>query len=133
MKSLAIDLQGNTFLREDGSFRYTKDDIEYLAQKERAVLSLNLGEWFLDESLGIPYIPTTDSKREHISLLEAALRTKITSVIGIKKLVSFSTELDKATRNYRVTFVAETDSGELLEQTQELTVPAGVTGGEGNE
>jgi CRISPR/Cas system CSM-associated protein Csm3 (group 7 of RAMP superfamily) len=118
MKSLAI--KDNRFIRENGRFRYTKDNLEYLAQKVKSVISIVLGEWFLDQSLGIPYIPKSDSKIEHRTLLETMLRTKITAVKGIKKITSFVSDLNKAKREFSVSIIAETDEGELLDLTESL-------------
>jgi hypothetical protein len=128
MKSLAIVPQGNSFIRENGRFRYTKDNLEYLAQKVRGVISIILGEWFLDQSLGIPYMPKSDNKIEHRPLLETTLRTKITAVKGIKKIVSFVSELNKATREFEVSIIAETDEGELIDLTESYAgIPKGGT------
>jgi hypothetical protein len=121
MKSLALETQGNTFIRENGRFRYTKDNLEYLAQKVRSVISIMLGEWFLDQTLGVPYMPQSDNKVEHRPLLETSVRTKITAVVGIKKIVSFVSELNNATRQFTVAIVAESDEGELIELTESFT------------
>jgi hypothetical protein len=118
MKSLAI--KDNRFIRENGKFRYTQGNLEYLAQKVKSVISIVLGEWFLDQSLGIPYIPKSDNKIEHRTLMETMLRTKITAVKGIKKITSFISSLDKATRNFSVSIIVETDEGELLDLTESL-------------
>jgi hypothetical protein len=118
MKSLAI--KDNSFIRGNGKFRYTKDNLEYLAQKVKSVISIVLGEWFLDQSLGIPYIPKSDNKIEHRTLMETMLRTKITAVKGIKKITSFISDLDKATRNFSVSIVVETDEGKLLDLAESL-------------
>jgi CRISPR/Cas system CSM-associated protein Csm3 (group 7 of RAMP superfamily) len=127
MKSLAINPTGNSFIRENGKFRYTRNNLEYLAQKVRSVISIILGEWFLDPSLGIPYIPTSDNKIEHRPLLEITLRTKITAIQGIKKITSFLSDLDRATRKFNVAIIAETDEGELLELKEmlDILIPGG--------
>jgi hypothetical protein len=41
------------------------------------------------------------------------LRTKIISIRGVKKLISFTPEYDRRQRLYRVFFVADTDAGTL--------------------
>ena len=89
MKSLAITPQGNKFIREKNRFRFTRSHLEYMALRVRSVISIFLGEWFLDQTLGIPYIPKTDMKNGHRSLIESALRTKITAIKGIEKLTHF--------------------------------------------
>jgi hypothetical protein len=87
-----------------------------------------LGEWFLDQSLGIPYIPQSDNKIEHRPLLETMLRTKITAITGIKKIVFFVSELNKSTREFTVKVIVETDEGEQLNVTDSYTgMPRGGT------
>jgi hypothetical protein len=114
MKSFAINPLSNDFIREGNLIRYTKDDLEHLTLMVRHELSLFLGEWFVDTSKGLPYIPDEDSgKMAHRVLLETAMRSKITSITGIKRLRSFVPELDKRQRVYRVSFSADTDYGEL--------------------
>ncbi len=119
MKSLAISPQGNSFIREKNRFRYTNDDLEYLAQKVRSVISIFLGEWFLDRTLGIPYIPETDMKTGHRALLETSLRQKIVAVKGIKKLTAFNSVFQTRERLLLIDFIAETDKGEILEMKEE--------------
>jgi hypothetical protein len=113
MKDFAIDPNSNRFLTDARGLRFTENRLEYLAQKIRCCLSLFLGEWYLDKTIGIPYIPTELKKALHRQMLEAAIRTKIMSVRGVIKLLSFTPEYDSAKRVLSVSFVAETDAGEL--------------------
>jgi hypothetical protein len=113
MKSIAIDPQSNTFIRENGRMRYTKDELEHLVLVVRHELSLFLGEWFMDNTKGIPYQPKSARKSNHRVLLETALRTKITSITGVKRLTEFTPRYDKRERLLEVEFSAETDFGTL--------------------
>jgi len=118
MRSLAVDPHGNNFLRNNRQLRHTESRLEYLQQKVRTVLSLFLGEWFLDVSIGIPYIPTTDNRSAHRRLIESRVQTKIMAIDGIRRLHSFATEFDPRDRTFSVRFVAETDSGDTLEMEE---------------
>jgi hypothetical protein len=114
LKSFALDPQSNTFLRgANGRMRYTKDELEHLTLTVRHELSLFLGEWFMDNTKGIPYLPTSSRKSAHRVLLETAIRTKITSIKGIKRLTQFTPRYDKRERLLQVSFLAETDFGTL--------------------
>lgn len=93
--------------------RYTKDELEHLTLTVRHELSLFLGEWFMDNTKGIPYLPTSSRKSAHRVLLETAIRTKITSIKGIKRLTQFTPRYDKRERLLQVSFLAETDFGTL--------------------
>lgn len=118
MKSIALDPQTATFIRENGRMRYTKTDLEFLAQVVRHELSIFLGEWYLDITKGLPYRPPKARKSEHRSILETALRAKLVSIKGVKKVLSFTPNYDKKERLYEVAFSAETEVG-LLESTWE--------------
>ena len=116
MKSLLVEPHGNNFLR-GGSGRtlgHTASRLQYLQQKTRSVLSLFLGEWFLDTSLGLPYIPETDSRAAHRALLEGMMQARIMEIDGITRLARFEAEFDPSSRSLSASFVAETDAG-LLE------------------
>jgi hypothetical protein len=113
MKDFAIDPHGNNFLRANKGFRFTGDSLEYLAQKVRCAISLFLGEWYLNVYLGVPYIPSVGEKDEHRPLLESVMKERITDVEGVKKLIYFSSNYDKAKRTLSIRFIADTDAGEL--------------------
>jgi hypothetical protein len=113
LKSIAIDPQSNTFLRESGRMRYTRDELEHLAVVVRHELSLFLGEWFMDNTKGIPYLPTSSRKSTHRLLLETTIRTKIASIRGIKRLTQFTSSYDKRERLLKISFSAESDFGTL--------------------
>jgi hypothetical protein len=95
-----------------------------MQQKVRACLSIFKGEWYLDKDLGLPYIPSGDMEKDsHRAILESAIRVKIAGIDGIKKVLSFSSSLDKKTRLFSVSFVAQCNNGETLEMNNE---PAGM-------
>ena len=115
MKDLAMTLQGNKFYTENKRWRFTENRLEYVAQKVRHTISVFLGEWFLDRTIGIPYIPKdSDGKTMHRRLIETALQVRITGVEGVSKLVSFTSVLDKSTRALTVNFTAQVDTGETF-------------------
>jgi hypothetical protein len=125
LKSFALDPQSNTFLRgENGRMRYTKDELEYLTLVVRHELSLFLGEWFMDNTKGIPYLPKSSRKSAHRALLETAIRAKIINIKGIKRLTQFTPQYDKRERLLQISFLAETDFGTLNSSwTHEGVIP----------
>jgi hypothetical protein len=113
MKSIAIDPQSNAFLRENGRMRYTRDELEHLTLVVMHELSLFLGEWFMDTAKGIPYLPESSRKSAHRTLLETAIRTKLTSITGIKRVTQFVPQYDSRERFLQISFSAESDFGTL--------------------
>ena len=128
MKSLALKPQSNTFIRENNRLTFTKTNLDYLTLKVHSVISIFLGEFFIDQTLGIPYIPNDDNKGAHRTLIESALKTKITAVEGINKITYFYSTLNKKDRQLLVDFIAETEAGEELEIRQLFTIPTGPGG-----
>lgn len=115
MKDFALDPQSNTFLRSGVGLRYTLDRAEYLAQKIRCTLSMFLGEWYLNITLGIPYLHATESKGTNRMYLESTIKAKIVSVSGIKKLLSFIPVYDGVGRVLSISFIAQADDGTVIE------------------
>lgn len=118
MKDFALEPGTNNFLWKRRGMTMTDGFLAYMQQKVRARLSLLKGEWYLDTRLGLPYIPTWDMEKDgHRSVLESAIRVKISGTEGIKKLLSFESSLDPKTREFTVSFSAQCDNGEVLEMS----------------
>jgi len=115
MKDFFIVPQGNDFIRRRNGLCFTDNNLDYMAQKVRSAISLFLGEWYLNKKLGIPYIPTSMEKIDHRPMLETALQVKISRVKGIKRLLEFDTVFDEKERTLKVAFMAQCDSGEILD------------------
>ena len=113
MKSIAIDPRTGNFARENGRMRYTKTELEFMAQVVRHELSLFLGEWFLAIEKGLPYLPQSPRKAEHRFVLESALRAKLISINGVEKLIRLTISFDKRERLFDVSFCLKTIAGEL--------------------
>jgi hypothetical protein len=115
MKDLLIEQQGNKFVVEDHHWRFTESRLEYIAQKIRHTISIFLGEWFMDRTIGIPYIPGEDVERTmHRRMIETALQVRIGEVEGVEKFLSFTSNLDRATRILTVDFTVQIDTGETF-------------------
>lgn len=119
MKDFALEPGTNSFLWDKRGMTMTSGYLQYMQQKVRCCLSFLKGEWYLDTRLGIPYIPSWDMDKDgHRAILESAIRVKISGISGIKKLLSFSSELDPKTRLFTVSFSAQCDNGEVLEMNE---------------
>jgi hypothetical protein len=102
------------FAVEDHRWRFTETRLEYLAQKIRHTISVFRGEWFMDKTIGIPYIPEEDvEKNMHRRMIETALQVRIGEVDGVEKFISFSSHQDKTTRLLTVDFIVQIDTGEI--------------------
>jgi hypothetical protein len=120
MKDFAVDPQSNKFIWNKKGLQYTGSYLDYMAQKVRCSISLFLGEWVLNKNIGIPYIPATMEKIDHRALLETALIVTISSIKGIKRLVSFEPSYDGKERLLKISFIAECENGETLEAHEDI-------------
>ncbi|MDR1903752.1 MAG: hypothetical protein LBQ88_15905 [Treponema sp.] len=122
MKDLLIEQEGNRFVVEDHHWRFTETRLEYLAQKIRHTISVFRGEWFMDRSIGIPYIPGEDVEKDmHRRMIETALQVRIGEIEGVEKFLYFSSSMDKTTRTLTVEFTVQIDTGESFS----MSVPIG--------
>jgi hypothetical protein len=122
MKDLLLEQQGNKFVVNDHRWRFSETRLEYLAQKIRHTISVFSGEWFIDRSIGIPYIPGEDVERGmHQRMIETALQVRIGEVEGVEKFLSFSSSLNKTNRILTIDFTIQIDTGD----TYSNSIPIG--------
>jgi hypothetical protein len=118
MKDLLLEQQATTFVVRDRRWRFSETRLEYLAQKIRHTISVFQGEWFMDRTIGIPYIPGGDvEKNMHRRMIETALQIRIGEIEGVENFLSFSSQIDKAARILTVDFTVQIDSGETYKDS----------------
>ncbi len=109
-----IDLTNNTMT--------LVDSVEVLArQKVLIELSTFRGEWVFNVTgLGIPYLANDNNAIQLLgagernkTLLDLEVRKAINEKEEILSITSFSSTLDKQSRQYSVTFTAITEQGEI--------------------
>jgi hypothetical protein len=123
MKSIALETRSTKFAVENHHWRFTKNRAEYLAQKIRHTISVFQGEWFMDRSIGIPYIPGEDvEKYMHRRMIETALQVRIGVMEGVEMVLSFSSAIDTETRICTVDFTVQIDTGETYRDVVEIGV-----------
>lgn len=88
-----------------GLANYATDD-EAVLQTIRCELHLQLGEWFLDTTRGVPWLQNPNSTQQpilgrhpaNLAYAEAQIKAAILRVEGVGSLYSFSISLNHATR-----------------------------------
>jgi hypothetical protein len=121
MKDLLLEQNSNKIVVEDHRWRFSETRLEYLAQKIRHTISVFLGEWFMDRSIGIPYIPGEDVEKDmHRRMIETALQVRISEVEGVEKFLSFTASLDNATRILTVDFTVQIETGETYSDSVKI-------------
>ena len=88
MRDLALDPVTGDLVLTAGRLRLTEPGPESVAQRLRLRLKLWRGEWFDDQTVGIPYLTLVFGKVPQ-SQVEALLRAAILSCPGVATLLSF--------------------------------------------
>lgn len=90
------------------------------AQGIKCRLLMFKGEFFLDQSLGIPYFEEILKKGVNLVRIRDIVRTAIASEPGIVEVVDVRLELDGATREATISWEVLHDSGAVINSDQYL-------------
>ena len=112
---MTIDLKLSSthdLLLKDGKLLLTEGASQRAQQIKIALLTF-FGEWEFDTSIGIPYLEQILVKTPNKFRVEAILRKKILAVQGVRRITSFSLDMDRTNRSLSVHFSADTDDGKV--------------------
>ncbi len=115
-------LVGDDFTLKNGAFELVEGAQE-VAQRVNDALLMYLGEYFLDETKGVPYFQVIFKKPVNLSQVETILKTTITNVQGLEELLTFELSFDSNTRLCSVSFSANTEFNEQI--TSEVLINNG--------
>jgi len=93
-----------------------------VAQQIKINLLTFLGEWFLDETWGVPYLEEILIKNPRMPSVETILRSHINSVPHIIRIDSFGMDFDRRRRTLGVEFEVSTAYG-LIKDSVKLEIP----------
>lgn len=85
----------------------TQEILQHILQR----LRFYLGEWFLDNTQGVPYYQQILVKNPDLGNIDAVLQNAITQTPGVDLLQTFSSNLENGTRQLFVSFSCLTTSG----------------------
>jgi hypothetical protein len=95
---LAIDQDTNDlFLAGDGNLS-TVTDAEAVGQHGRQRLQTYSGEWFLDNTCGVPWLDQILGQAYDPSLAESVVKAELLDTDGITEITSFSVSFQKSDR-----------------------------------
>ena len=119
MPDLKLDSSGDLEIL-DGLLNLTSTVQEDTTQRLKIKLSTHYNEWYLDLSVGIPYLKTILKKGVSKSLIDSIFRSAIQSDPEISSITSFNSNISE--RIYTLTFKAITNSGEIINLTETIEV-----------
>lgn len=88
-----------------------------IAQNLYSKLRIFLGEWFLDTSVGVPYLSVVYVKNPSLAVITQFFSGLVLGTPGITGLRSINVTLDGSTRVADVSFVALTDGATITAAT----------------
>lgn len=82
----------------------TEEIAQFLAQRLRTFF----GEWFLDNTIGVPYFEEIFTKQQNVDAIEAIFIDEILSTPGVVQLFSFELDIpDLSKRQLEISFDAQ--------------------------
>lgn len=101
------DTTMNLDLSTGFGFALTADLSKYVSQKLRIALRIFKGEYFLNNTLGLPYIEEIFRKDPNIDFIEDLYKSKIASIYGVEEITFFELLADTLTRDFVVNFTVK--------------------------
>ncbi len=117
---LALDPLTGDLKLTNGDLTVVKD-ADAVAQFLRQKLKLFQTEWFLDESVGVPFFDQVFVKNPKQVIIDTIFKREILNTPGVVELLSYSAILDGPTRKLTLTFQARAKDG-LIDFSETIEV-----------
>lgn len=110
MSDLKLDTDGDLLV--DNSDLVLNSQVDAVSQYLRARLRTFLGEWFLDQSIGIPYFKEIFKKEINIATVDAILKDAILSTPNVIELQEFDFDISN-NRELKLNFKIKVKEGNI--------------------
>lgn len=122
---LKIDINGTgDLIFDNGNIPLTTEEADVVGQRVAIRLRTIMGEWFLDENYGTPWLQVIGTKKT-ASQIDPIIQREVLSVEGVREIVSWSSGV-RMDRTYWCSFTIRTKNGGLSEAIS-LFPPTNVT------
>ena len=103
MADIALNQETHDIDIQNGRLSILRDS-DATSQRIAIRLKFFLGEWILDQRLGLPYYESILVKNPDLTLIGGYFREAILTTPGVQELVKFDLVLDNASRTLMVVF-----------------------------
>lgn len=110
MVDIALHANDHDILIKDGDFLLI-DNAERVAQQIKVKLLTFLGEWFLDNTWGVPYLEYILVKQPNQELIKQILSEQISSVDDVKSLNALELDYQVKVRTLIINYEVSTEYG----------------------
>jgi hypothetical protein len=112
-RDLLLDATGD-LLVTDGDLALT-DSNTNTAQAIRRRLCTFAGEWFLDESIGLPFFDDILGKGKFLEDIKVIYLREIQSIPEVAEILEFNIDADESARTLIINFTVRDDNGNVIE------------------
>lgn len=110
MKTRRLNIATHDMTFGQGMANYAIDD-EAIGQNVKTRLLLIMGEWFLDDDAGLPYLTEIVKEPTNIDLAESLIKRCILGTLGVNEITAFGLDFDHQTRILSVSATLTTTLG----------------------
>jgi len=99
-----------------GDLQFTDGDLVLETDLPQAItiqLSTFLGEWFLDPSIGVPFLTQIFGKQVNLELIRSIFRDQTLKVAGVDEVNSIILNFDAIPRDLSVALAITSDESEI--------------------
>ena len=123
---LLLDRDSHDMVFINGACPVTQEKRDIVAQRLKITLATFLGEWFLDEDLGVPYVQRIFGKQPDLKSVDVIFQTKILETFEVSSILSYYSTLDYSTRVFSVTFQVRCTNGQDTDPVTLNMTPQGI-------
>ena len=120
MKNLYLNIATKDLEVENFNLKFTSDSSEHLSQKIENRLKLVYGEFFANETIGIPYFTEVLGKNVSVDDITVIFKQELLDINEVQEIVSFVVDFDSVNRELQIEFTVIGTSGEITEGSVEI-------------
>ncbi len=120
---LLLDPNTNDLVFKNGAITVTSSQSEIVAQRLKVTLYTFLGEWFLDDEVGVPYFQQIFGKARSKATVDVIFQNIISKDPGVVEIREFNSTLDNPSRGYSMSFKVRVSDGTI---TDNITINVGL-------
>lgn len=112
-----LDKDTHDMVFVNGECPVTQLLVDVVAQRLKITLYTFLGEWFLDRTVGVPYLQSIFGKVRNKQTVDLIFQQIISADPDVIEILSFESEIPRGGRGYEMTF-----SVRVLDNTESLPI-----------